>query len=154
MLRFICVLILLLLISSPSLGQQSLVGTYKLVSHQLTLEGTLIEPLGKAPRGHLVLTPTHYITFVTGDNRKPGSAVADKAALLDTLSGWSGTYRVEGSDIIIAVEASWTEVWTGKKQVRHWALSGNRLTITEDPQPYPRDTSKTVSARQVWEKIE
>jgi len=114
MLRFICVLILLLLISSPSLGQQSLVGTYKLVSHQLTLEGTLIEPLGKTPRGHLVLTPTHYITFVTGDNRKPGSAVADKAALLDTLSGWSGTYRIEGSDIIIAVEASWTEVWTGK----------------------------------------
>ena len=39
MLRFICVLILLLLISSPSLGQQSLVGTYKLISHELALGG-------------------------------------------------------------------------------------------------------------------
>ena len=33
MVRFICALVLVLLLVSPSLGQQSLVGTYKLVSH-------------------------------------------------------------------------------------------------------------------------
>ena len=152
--RLICALILALLIATPSLGQQSLVGTYKIVSQVIDISGTLIENLGNAPHGYLVLTPTRYVTFYTAENRKFGTPVADKAALLDTLTGWSGLYRVEGNKIIIAVDASWTEVWTGKDQVRHWTLSGNRLTLASDRQPYPRDPSKTVIVRQVWEKVE
>ena len=154
MVRLICALVLVLLISTPSLGQQSLVGTYKIISHEVQVNGTAIQPYGKAPRGYLVLTPTRYVTFYTADNRKFGASVADKAALLDTLGGWAGTYRVEGGKIIIAVDASWTEVWTGKNQVRNWALSGNRLTLTADPGPFPRDPSKTAISRVVWEKIE
>ena len=153
--RLICALVLALLIATPSLGQQSLVGTYKIVSHEVQYTGgTAIQPYGKAPRGYLVLTPTRYVTFYTADNRKFGASVADKAALLDTLGGWSGTYRIEGGKIIIAVDVSWTEVWTGKDQVRNWELSGNRLTLTSDPMPDPRDPSKTSFVRTVWEKIE
>ena len=80
--------------------------------------------------------------------------MTDKAALLDTLVGLSGVYRVEGGKIIIAVDASWTEAWTGKDQVRNWALSGNRLTLTSDPLPSATDPSKTSIVRVVWEKIE
>ena len=154
MLRLICALILVLLIATPSLGQQSLVGTYKIVSHDVQVNGTATQPLGKAPHGYLVLTPTHFIMFFTAENRKFGTSVADKAALLDTLVGWSGTYRVEGGKIIIAADAYWTEVYKGKDQVRHWTLSGNRLTLTSDTQPHARDPSKKMIVRQVWEKIE
>jgi hypothetical protein len=101
-----------------------------------------------------VLTPTRFIMFFTAENRKFGTSVADKAALLDTLVGWSGTYRVEGGKIIIAVDASWVEYWNGKDQIRNWTLSGNRLTLTSDTQPYARDPSKKMIVRQVWEKIE
>jgi hypothetical protein len=139
---------------TPSLGQQSLVGTYKLVSHELNLEGTLIEPMGKAPNGYLIFTPTRFTMFFTAETRKFGTSEADKAGLLDTLTAWSGVYRVEGSKLFMGVHASWIEHWNGKDQIRTWALSGNRLTLTADPQPYPRDTSKTVIPRQVWEKIE
>ncbi len=154
MVRLTSVLILVLLIVTPSLGQQSLIGTYKIVSHEVQLNGTTTQPLGKAPHGYLVLTPTRYVAFNTGDNRKFGTSVAEKAALLDTLVGWSGTYRVEGSKIIIRVDASWTEVWNGKDQVRNWTLSGNRLTLVGAPSPFPRDPSKTAIVRQVWEKVE
>ena len=153
MLRLICAFVLVLSIASPSLGQQSLVGTYKIISHDVQVSGTATQPLGKAPRGYLVLTPTRFVAFTTGDTRKFGTSVADKAALLDTLTGWSGTYRIEGGKIIIAVDASWTEVWTGQDQVRTWALSGNRLTLTGE-MPFPRDPSKTAVVRQVYEKIE
>ena len=119
MLRLICALTLVLLIATPSLGQQSLVGTYKIISQDIEVSGTATQPYGKAPRGYLVLTPTRLVCFYTGDSRKFGTSVADKAALFDTVSGWSGTYRVEGSKIIIAVDVSWTEVWTGKEQVRN-----------------------------------
>jgi len=154
MLRLICALVLVLLISTPCLGQQSLVGTYKIVSHEVQVNGTKMQPYGEAPHGYLVLTPTRYVTFYTAANRKFGTSVADKAALLDTLGGWSGTYRIEGDRIIIAVDVSWTEVWTGKEQVRHWTLSGNRLTLTSDPGLFPRDPSKTAISQVVWEKIE
>jgi hypothetical protein len=100
------------------------------------------------------LTPTRAIAFYTGDNRKFGTSVADKAVLFDTVVGWSGVYRVEGRKIFIAVDASWVENWNGKDQVRNWALSGNRLTFTSDPMPFARDPSKTSIVRQVWEKVE
>ena len=155
MVRLICALVLALLITTPSLGQQSLIGTYKIVSHDVQYtDGTAIKAMGNAPHGYLVLTPTRYLTFYTADNRKFGSSDADKAALLNTLSGWSGAYRIEGGRMIIAVDVSWTEVWTGKNQVRNWALSGNRLTLTSDPAPDPREPSKTHVVRTVWEKIE
>jgi hypothetical protein len=152
--RLICALILVLLIGSPSVGQQSLVGTYKIISHEVLVNGTAIQPVGKAPRGYLVLTPTRLLSFYTADNRKFGTSETDKAALLDTMVGYSGTYRVEGDRIIIAVDVSWTEIFTGKNQVRHWTLSGNRLTLRGDPTPFPRDPSKTSIVRMVWEKIE
>ena len=154
MVRLICAFILALSIASPSLGQQSLVGTYRLVSHVLEMGGTSDERLGKAPRGYLVLTPTRAINFYTAENRKFGTSVAEKAELFDSLVGWSGAYRVEGSKLVFSVDVSFNEIWNGKDQKRNFQLSGNRLTLTSDPQPWARDPSKTIVIRQVWEKVE
>jgi hypothetical protein len=154
MVRLICSLALVLLLVTPSFAQQSLVGTYKIVSHILDVEGTLTQPVGKAPHGYLVLTATRYVSFYTGDNRKFGTSTVDKAALFETVTGWSGTYRVEGSKLVIRVDASWVENWNGKDQIRTWQLSGNRLTLASDPMPWARDPSKMVIVRQAWEKVE
>ncbi len=154
MIRLVSGLILVLLVACPSFSQQSLVGTYKMVSHVLNIDGTLTENMGKAPKGYLMVTPTRIVFFFTAEKRTFGTSVAEKAVLFDTLTSWSGTYRVEGNKLIVRVDASWVESWNGKDQVRTWELSGNRLTLTADPQPFPRDPSKTVISRQVWEKIE
>ena len=152
--RLICALILVLLIVTPSLGQQSLVGTYKLVSLVAELDGTPSQTMGKAPHGYLVFTPTHFITFITAENRKFGTSEAEKAALFDTLVGYAGVYRVEGDKFIFTSEVSWTEGSAGRTHAETFQLSGNRLTTTVGPMPYPRDPSKTLIRRQVWEKIE
>ena len=154
MLRLICAFVLVLSIASPSLGQQSLVGTYKVISTDVEVGGSVTQPLGKTPHGYLVLTPTRAVFFFTAENRKFGASVDEKAALFDTLVGWSGVYRVEGGKIVFAVDASWVENWNGKNQVRNWALSGNRLTFTSDPIPFARDPSKTSVVRWVVEKVE
>ena len=129
-------------------------GTYKIVSLVLEIGGTPTEPYGKAPRGYLVLTPTRAIMFYTAENRKFGTSVDEKAALFETVAGWSGVYRVEKGKMVFTVDVSWVENWNGKDQVRNWALSGNRLTLTSDPMPFARDPSKTSIVRQIWEKIE
>jgi len=154
MVRFIGALVLVLLLVTTSFGQRSLVGSYKLVFHDVTVDGAPTYPLGKAPHGYLTLTPNLYIAFYVGDSRKFGMSAVEKAALLDTMTAWSGKYRIEGSKMIISVDASWTEVWTGKDQVRNFTVSGNRLTMQGEPTPFPRDPSKMSVVRQVWEKIE
>ena len=154
MLRLISALILVLLIVTPSLGQQPLVGTYKLVSVVVEIDGTPTGGMGKAPHGYLVLTPTRAIQFYTADNRKFGTSVAEKAALFDTLVASSGVYRVEGNKLITTMDASWVENLNGKTVVLIWQLSGNRLTLTHDPMPWPVDPSKTMINRRVWEKVE
>ena len=154
MIRLISALILVLLIATPTLGQQSLVGTYKLVSLVPEVDGKPFEAMGKAPHGYLVLTPTRLITFITAENRKFGTSVTDKTALFDSLVGYAGPYHVEGDKLIHTNDISWTENQNGKTVVERWQLSGNRLTLTEGPMPFPRDTSKTLIRTQVWEKIE
>jgi hypothetical protein len=154
MLRLICALTLVFLISAPSLGQQSLVGTYKLVSLVPEVDGQPFQPMGKAPHGYLVFTPTRFITVLTADNRKFGTSEPEKAALFDSLVGYAGTYRIEGDKIICTADLSWVENINGKTWAENWQISGNRLTLTEGPTPWPRDPSKKFIRRGVWEKIE
>jgi hypothetical protein len=145
---------LVLLIAAPSLGQQSLVGTYKLVSLTVEIDGTPSQGMGKAPHGYFVLTPTRAIMFYTADDRKFGTSVDEKAKLFNSMVAWSGVYRVEGNKIIYTYDASWTENINGTTAVLHWELSGNRLTVTTDPRPWPQNPSKTMINRRVWEKVE
>jgi len=152
--RLICALILVLLIATPTLGQQSLVGTYKLASLVVEIDGTPREPMGKAPHGYLMITPTRFMIFFTSENRKFGTSEAEKAALFDTLVGFAGTYRIEGDKFINTDDVSWTENVNGKTITQTWELSGNRLTLKEGPIPWPLDPSKTLNRRQVWEKVE
>jgi hypothetical protein len=154
MFRLICVLVLILLSSTPSLGQQSLVGTYKLVSLVPEVDGKPFQPMGKAPHGYIVFTPTRFITVVTAENRKFGTSVEEKAALFDSLVAYAGVYRVEGDKLIFTNDVSWVESYLGKPQEETFQLSGNRLTKTLGPIPWPRDLSKTMIRREVWEKIE
>lgn len=138
--RLICALVLVLLISTPSLGQQSLVGTYKLVSQVIEVDGKPSEHLGQAQVGYLVFTPTRFIHLVTALERKPGSSVEEKAALFDTLAAYAGSYRVEGDKFITTAEIVWT-ARIGAPSVETFKLEGNRLTNTLGPVPFPRDPS-------------
>ena len=154
MYRLICALVLVLLISTPCLGQQSLVGTYKVVSIVPEVDGKPFQPMGKAPHGYLVLTPTHFIYCFTAEDRKFGTSLDAKAALLDSMVAYAGSYRVEGDKYLQNIEVSFTESEKGKTRVTTFERSGNRLTFSTGPIPFPRDLSKTMMSRQVWEKIE
>jgi hypothetical protein len=125
-----------------------------MVSLVVEVEGKPYETMGKAPHGYLVLTPTHFIYFFTAENRKFGTSVNEKAALLDSLVAYAGVYRVEGDKFLEIIEVSYTESDKGKTRVETMELSGNRLTLKAGPLPFPRDPSKTMIRRQVWEKIE
>ena len=156
MIRYVCAFALALLAPSLCFAQQSLVGTYKLVSLQLVVDGgkPSTGTIGPDPHGYLVITPKLYLSAFTGAKRKAGASVEDKAALWDTLNFWGGPYTVDGTKLTVSVETSWNQSWTGKQQMRTFKLDGKRLTLVAPPQPFPRDPSKTVVSTVVWERVD
>jgi lipocalin-like protein len=113
---------LLLAISSPVLAQEPnlLIGNWKLVSFQTIVDNEAPQNLyGSQPNGYLILTREgRMMRIVTADNRKGEMSDAERAALHKTLIAYSGRYRIEGSDFITTVDASWNESWNGTEQKR------------------------------------
>lgn len=153
--RLLSALMLFCLISVPCFAQSSVVGTYKLVSFATEVDEQVpVETLGKSPRGYLVLTPTHWIHVITGENRKFGTSIEAKSALWESLSSYAGPYRLDGNKLVVTVDVSWNERWNGTQVTRFWQLDGNRLSIATARAPYVRDPSKMAVTRVVWERVE
>ena len=136
-------------------SRPSLVGTYKLVSFAIESDDEPAKEIfGKNPLGYIVITPRRFTVIFTAENRRFGLSVSEKAALWETMTSYSGLYRVEGDKLIVSVDVSWNESWNATRQVRFWQAHGNRLSLTSLPAPYPRDPSKIYSVRASLEKIE
>jgi hypothetical protein len=123
-------------------------------SFVVDFDGTLREPLGKVPRGYSVITPTHIIAVITGEGRKSGSSIQAKAALYNTLTAYSGEYRIEGNRLVTSVDASWDEVWNGTQQRRNFTVEGKHLTLTTDSAPFGPDPTKMFAVCITWEIVE
>ena len=155
LLMFALSILLALVIPMMSAAQQSVAGTYKLVSFTSEVDDQPPRDIfGKAALGYAIITPVRFMAILTAEGRKPGPSAAEKAGLWDSLIAVSGPYRLEGDKLIIAVDTSWNETWNGTNQVRRWQLEGNRLILTTERAPFPRDPSKMAFSRIGWERFE
>lgn len=151
----LCLFAAIALSPATCLAETSVVGTYRLISFVLEVDGVPGHgTIGPDPQGYLVITPRHYIYTYAGKARKFGTSVEDKAALFDTAASLAGTYTLDGNKLSVLVDVSWNETWNGTRQVRTIDQSGDRLTLTSPAQPYPRDPSKTVVSRLTWQRVE
>lgn len=156
MFRSLLVLALSLSICGPAVAQDLLPpGTYKAVSLTAEVEGSKPKHvLGKNLHGYAIFTPTRVAFLITGEGRKFGKSVEEKARLWETLAAYSGTYEIDRDKFVITVDVSANEVWNGSRRVRYWKLDGKKLTITTQRAPYSRDPSKMVVVRLVTERVE
>ena len=132
--KWLVVLVLLLAGVQPSLSEDraTVQGAWKLVSYDVEVQttGEKFPPMGKNPMGYVIFTPEARVWFVlTGDGRKPAKTAEEKAALLDTLIAYTGTYRVEGDKWITSVEVAWNPEWVGTQQSRSFNVKGDRLQV-------------------------
>jgi len=132
--NWIAALILMLGAMQPSLADDTskVQGAWKLVSYEVEVQssGEIMLPMGKAPTGYVMFSPESRVWFVlTGDGRKPAKTAEEKAALLDSLVAYSGTYRLEGDTWITSVEVAWNPAWVGTEQRRPFRLEGKLLKV-------------------------
>ena len=152
--RAILLMVFGLLSPLSCFAQQSVVGTYKLVSYVTIIDGEIREALGKDPRGYLVLTPTRCFVLMTAEHQKIGQPVAVRAALWDSIVSYSGPYRLEGNKIVISNEGSSNEIGNGINYSRNWEIKKHQLVMTTVPSPYSPDALKTGIARVKWERLD
>lgn len=110
----------------------NVVGTWKLVSYEIEVQATgeRSPVMGERPTGFASFTPEGRVFFVlTGEGRKAAKTDQERAALLNTLIAYSGTYIVEGDKWTTNVEVAWNPEWVGTKQVRDFKLDGERLMV-------------------------
>ncbi len=152
--RVLLILILAISDAAFAAGDNSLIGTWKLVSWQLVAENEPPKNLfGEHPKGYLVLTPDgRSIVLTTAENRQPGMGDQERAALHKSMVAYTGRYRVEGHDLITSVEVSWNEEWNGTEQRRHFRIEGNKLFIESAPGPSIVFPGRTEIRRIVWER--
>jgi hypothetical protein len=97
------------------------------------------KPFGEHPSGYFFFTRGGNVAFfAVGQDRKPPASTAptdsERAELYKTMiAGFTGTYKVEAGRVIMQVDASWNQAWTGTQQPRNIQIAGNQLTVTTPP---------------------
>jgi hypothetical protein len=142
----------------PAVDPHLLVGTWRLVSSEATVvdDGITEVTFTENPKGYLMLTPWERMMTVCiggdGERKKIPTSQADLSELWRTMLAYTGKYRVEGDELVTAVDVSWYELWTGTEQRRRFTLDGDSLTIVTKPQPLGAGSraKAMVSCKVVW----
>ena len=144
-----------------TLAAVDLVGTWRLLTWASEGDdGTIDHPMGDRPEGVLVYTADGtMITTIGEPGRKPidgGDMLAGPAdqrlTAMITFIAYSGTFHVEGPDVVHDVTMSLFPNWIGTKQRRHVTLSTDRreLTLRADPLVL---RGRRSTQRLTWERV-
>jgi hypothetical protein len=132
---------------------EALIGSWKLVSWQVVVEGQPQDLFGSKPKGYLILTREgRAIALTTAQNRTAGASEAERAALHKSMLAYTGRYRVEGDEFVTTVDASWNEAWNGTEQRRKFRTEGDKLIVESAPAPSILFPGKVDYRRIVWER--
>lgn len=143
------------------LRPDQLVGTWRLTDWEaLGDEGDVSRPFGDGPLGYVVYTRDgRMITTISRASRAPiggdllAGPVGPRAAAFGSFLAYSGTFRVEGHDVVHHVEMSLFPDWVGTEQRRHAQLAegGSVLILSTDPMPA---SGRMVQHCLRWERLE
>jgi Lipocalin-like domain len=143
--RAILFVILLLLASSTTAradDRTALVGSWRLVSYEdRDAIGTTVYPYGKAPEGLLVYLATGHMAVQMMKTPPPSVASDDwdrftpqeKVALFDGYVAYFGKFEVDPARKVVThlPVADLSRLYVGKREERHYQLTGDRLVLSE-----------------------
>ena len=137
-----------------------LVGSWRLVSYEdRDATGNAVHPYGDAPAGRLTYDATGHMAVqvmktpppeVTGDDADRFT-VEQKVALFDGYAAYFGRYEVDRRRKIVThlPEAHLSRLYIGRREERHYELTGDRLVLSETW----TQGGKTWSGVRVFERI-
>ena len=148
-------LALLAVMPTANAADLPFVGTWKLVSQQVTdaVTGESTSIFGANPRGTVTYTPDgHIFALITASDRKPATPADDaqEAQLYRTASSFSGKYTVEGPGLMAySLDVATNPNLVGTKQQRQWKIEGDTLTV-KTAKPMLALSGKEVNFVLIW----
>ena len=138
--KWLVVLGLFLIALQPSFAadRAQIVGVWKLVSWEREVQatGARLSIMGKNPTGYLIFTPEgRMVQIVTAEGRKAPNTEKERAALLDSMTAFTGMYRVEGDRYITKFDVAWHPARVGAEVVSSFKFEGDRLQVIGDWTP-------------------
>jgi len=122
------------------LGADRLTGTWQVISVNTEFQssGKKEPAFGPDPNGFFVFTAEdRAMALITAKERQPGSSVDELAALYRSMIAYSGPFRVEGDKLIIDVDVSSNQAWTGGAQERFIKIAGDTMEMMTPWMPSP-----------------
>lgn len=116
------------------------------------------EPWGPEPTGRIVYTPDGYVSAVLARGGRSGgtdletsdrASDEEKAVWFDSYLSYSGRWRVEGEQVVHAIDLALVPAMVGREVRRSFALQGDTLDLS-----YSR-TSRSGTVRTftlTWER--
>ena len=157
--RYIVALLTIFFASSALAEEDTnarLFGSWRLISFQLKVVGEEGEPkdiFGPNPIGRIIFSPEHrVVVFISRADRRPPTSETEAAALLSSMTAYTGKFRLDGNKFITQVDGAWNEVYKGSEQVRYFELIGDRLNIRTPEQQSGILIGKRTIATLVWER--
>jgi Lipocalin-like domain len=138
-------------IASPIVGLWKLTGnTTKIVA-----SGAMEKQAGEHPSGYQLFTKGgHMMYFQAAENRKPPAGAvatdAERVALFNSLVAYAGTFKVNGSKVLIHMEANTVPGTPDRAYAME--ISGNKLTLTADP--FMNGTGQQIVSIRTFERAD
>jgi len=120
-----------------SIQREQLIGTWDMVSWTQRRGDEELAPMGESPIGTIIYTDDGAVSvnimrrgrapmasgdFVTADDN-------EKAAAFGGYLGYSGTFELEGQDVVHDIACASYPNWVGQRQVRRPSFNGSTLTL-------------------------
>jgi hypothetical protein len=134
-----------------------LVGRWKIVSWlQRYDDGRVTYPFGETLSGFIQYDEKNVFVLLEKANRAKfttggqwNASAAEKAGAYDSFMSYSGTYEIDGEDVLHKIEASIFPNWEGGVQRRRMSYKDGKLTLSARVE---EGTPEARSAELVWEK--
>jgi Lipocalin-like domain len=130
-----------------------LFGVWKIVSFQFEIEGAdeRHDVYDRQPSGYLIVTADRMMALITAGDRPSD---ASPSTLFDSMTAYSGRYRLHDNGEITTVDCAWHPGWLGTEQIRYFKLDGNKLSLTSPFQQHPKFPGSQVRGIAVWQREE
>ena len=142
------------------LAAADLVGTWRLTAWRSEGEDGVVHPMGEPPEGVLVYTQDGTMITTIGRAGRPPIDGGDLLAgpteqrldAMTTFIAYSGTFRVDGGDVVHDVTMSLFPNWIGTTQRRHVTFADDGRTLTLSAEPFVL-RGRLSTQRLTWERV-
>ena len=150
--------LLSIFISTAALAddKDKLLGTWKLVAFVLEDAETKEKKalFGEHPMGYFTFLPNGRTTVIlTAEGRSMPRNDAERAAAFQSMTAYSGQYRLEGNKLVVDVDVAWNAAWVGTSQTRTIKLDRDKLDIISATQPNPNFGGRMMTGLLGWERV-